>query len=345
MNAEARWLVDPYEGWVNREGVHVVAGLSVDLATAQTQPWPRLDCDGALIQLAGRGDYCDMHLIDLAPAGSTSPQRHLYECVVYVIDGYGNTMIHTPEGQISFEWGRGSLFAIPLNASYRHFNGSGTQRTRIVQVTDLPLTLKIFRDEQFIFDNRHEFVNRFGREGSFHGAGELSPVLETRSIWDTNLVANLDTFDKMVECTPRGRGSLNIQFVLAEGTLHSHMSEVPSGDYKKAHRHGAGAHIIQLGGAGYSTYWYDSEPVETIQWSYALAHAPSDAMWHQHFNVGREPARYIAMSFGNIRYPITEKRAASWRRGGITEIDQIEYEDEDPSVRVGFEAAQAAHGE
>ena len=54
------------------------------------------------------------------------PQRHLYEEVVYVSEGDGSTQIELPNGEKrSFEWGPTSLFAIPLNATYRHFNGSG----------------------------------------------------------------------------------------------------------------------------------------------------------------------------------------------------------------------------
>ena len=43
--------------------------------------------------------------------------------------------MESPSGERhSFEWQTGSLFAIPLNASYRHYNGSGAEPARFVAV-------------------------------------------------------------------------------------------------------------------------------------------------------------------------------------------------------------------
>lgn len=67
--------------------------------------------------------------------GSTEP-RHLYEEVFYVLDGTGSTVLELGGvAKRSFEWGRGSLFAMPVNARYRHHNASGTTRARITTVT------------------------------------------------------------------------------------------------------------------------------------------------------------------------------------------------------------------
>jgi len=69
---------------------------------------------GAAVHLKGRGDFANMFLYEIAPGKSTSPQRHLYEEVIYVLEGTGSTQVELPDGtKRSFEWGPKSLFAIP----------------------------------------------------------------------------------------------------------------------------------------------------------------------------------------------------------------------------------------
>ncbi len=115
----AKMLVDPYLNWVANEGIPVVEDFGVDLFKVETRPWARLNARVAAVHLKGRGDFCNMFLIDLPPGGVSAPQRHLYEEVVYVLAGHGSTAIEAPNGAgHAFEWGPNSLFAIPLNARY-----------------------------------------------------------------------------------------------------------------------------------------------------------------------------------------------------------------------------------
>src|SRR5438445_1699279 len=137
---EPRFLVEPDKGWDRKEAIPVDEGFGLDLLELDVAPWPRLEAKGAVAHLTGRGDFVDMQVIEIAPGGRTAPQRHLYEEVVYVLAGRGSTSVESPSGdRHSFEWQTGSLFAIPLNGSYRHYNGSGAEPARIVAVPDLPL--------------------------------------------------------------------------------------------------------------------------------------------------------------------------------------------------------------
>ena len=115
-----------------------------------------------------------MFVLELPAGGSTSPQRHVYEEIYYVLEGRGSTQLEFTDGRRrSFEWGPHSFFAIPLNAKHRHFNGSGTQRALMCTTTLLPLMMKVLHNERFIFDNDFEFDERIGKDEYFAGNGDL----------------------------------------------------------------------------------------------------------------------------------------------------------------------------
>ena len=299
-----------------------------------------MDALGAYALCRGRGDFADMYVCEIPPGSRTSPQRHLYEAVVYVLSGRGSTTLDAPEGKRSFEWREGSLFALPLNARYQHFNGSGQKPARFAAVTDLPLVFNVFRSESFIFENDATFPERFGDARYNEGEGRLIPRAPGRHIWETNFVPDLRTLE-LKRWDERGGGSSNIVFALADGTMHAHISEIPVGAYKKAHRHGADFHVFTVSGHGYSLYWHEGDPdFKRFDWKFGSVFTPTDMLFHQHFNTGGEPARYLAIAFGGMRYPtVADKRKTfegmdkSVKAGGR----QIDYEDEDPRIRQIFE--------
>ncbi|MGH3750869.1 MAG: hypothetical protein ACRDT8_26140, partial [Micromonosporaceae bacterium] len=206
---------------------------------------------------------------------------------------------------------------------------------RLASTTNLPMTLNLYHNESFIFGNSHEFPERLGGERHFSGEGDFIPVRPGKHMWETNFVADLSDFE-LHTWKARGAGGSNMMFVLADGTMHAHMSEMPVGTYKKGHRHGADFHVFTVMGQGYSLLWYeDDEDFHRVDWQHGVVFAPPDRMFHQHFNISPEPARYLATAFGGLRYPFsTEKRNAflgadvSLKDGG----DQIEYADEDPRI-------------
>jgi oxalate decarboxylase/phosphoglucose isomerase-like protein (cupin superfamily) len=134
-------------------------------------------------------------------------------------------------------------------------------------------------------------------------------------------------------------------FILADGTMHAHISEMQVGSYKKAHRHGPDFHVMCVAGHGYSLLWYEGDPDwRQVRWKHGTVFAPPDRMFHQHFNTSASPARYLATAFGSLRYPFTEAKrralmgsgdgdqqgavARSVKLGG----DQIEFEDQSPRI-------------
>jgi oxalate decarboxylase/phosphoglucose isomerase-like protein (cupin superfamily) len=127
--------------------------------------------------------------------------------------------------------------------------------------------------------------------------------------------------------------------------MSAHISEFPVGTYKKAHRHGAGAHVVVIGGQGYSLMWPQGEKPKRFDWHDGSVVVPPEHWFHQHFNTGPTPARYLALKamghkharpWGQRTYAVDE----SVKGGG----DQIEYQDEDPSIRLMFEQELKKNG-
>ncbi len=350
QSGEQYYLRDSYREFLASEGIPVVEGFAVDCLTLPLEPWPRLGGRGAYVHLAGRGELLSCYVAEISPGGQLEPERHLFDKVIHVLQGRGATVVELPGGnQHTFEWGPGSLFAIPLNASHRHYNLSGSEPVRFAAVTDLPIILNLFHNTAFIFDNPFVFADRFGGERYFRGEGELRRVKPGRHQWETNFVADLTRF-KLQEWKERGAGGTSIQFVLAESSMHAHISEFGVGTYKKAHCHEAGYHIFCVSGHGYSLLWREGEkPTEAVRvdWRPGTLYAPPDDLFHQHFNTASEPSRYLALGFGGVRYPVLESKRKIYEQmdksqseGGI----QIEYEDEDPEIRVLYERELAKVG-
>ncbi|MDE3078203.1 MAG: cupin domain-containing protein, partial [Chloroflexota bacterium] len=240
--------IDHYQAWQQREGAPVVTGFYIeDLGTIELGLWERKGGRGAFVNLEGTGGVNDAQVVEIAPGGKSAPERHLYEEMVYVLSGRGATTVWDQESRKqTFEWAKGSLFAIPINANYQHFNGSGREPARYVAVTNAPTILRIFHNDDFVFRNPFGFQDRFpGAEGYFSGEGKLYRR-RYRHVWQTNFVPDVHSM-KLHTWKQRGGGGSNVMIELADNSMGAHISEFAVGMYKKAHRHGPGAHVIILG--------------------------------------------------------------------------------------------------
>jgi quercetin dioxygenase-like cupin family protein len=346
MSAEdiPRYGIDSYLDWVENEGLPVTEDYGVDLFTVPTGNWPRHECKGAAVHLRGRCDFSNMFLFEIAPGASTAPMKHLYEDVYYVLEGRGSTQVELSTGEKhTFEWGPKGLFAVPLNAKHRHFNASGQEKALLVSTTDMPMVMNTFHNEAFIFDNDFDFIERSGKAKYYTGEGDLITVKQGNHMWETNFVPDLSSIE-LKSWGDRGAGGSNIMFVLADSSMHAHISEMPVGTYKKGHRHGPGFHVMCVTGNGYSLLWFDGEEdFLRIDWKHGVVFPPADRQFHQHFNTSQNPARYLATGVGGLRYPLTvDKRrsliglkpgengavSTSIKDGG----DQVEYEDQDTRI-------------
>ena len=109
-----------------------------------------------------------------------------------------------------------------------------------------------------MFDNGYDFPERQGAAKYFSGEGEFIPVRPGRNMWETNFIPDLAGFE-LKTWEQRGAGGSNMMFILADGTMHAHTSQMPVGTYKKAHRHGPDFHVFAVTGHGFSPLWYEGE--------------------------------------------------------------------------------------
>jgi hypothetical protein len=76
--------------------------------------------------------------------------------------------------------------------------------------------------------------------------------------------------------------------------------------------------------------WEEGKEKVVVPWQECSLFVPPNRWFHQHFNIGEVPARYLAMhppmQFHGHAEKVTDRAK-----------DQIEYVDEDPMVRERFE--------
>lgn len=337
--------VDTYHDWQEAQKIPIHRGFFVaDIKTVEVAPWELKGGLGAFVNLEGTGGVNDAYVCEISPGGRLKPQKHLYEEMVYVAKGHGATTVWQKEGKKhTFEWGPGSLFAMPLNAWYQHFNGSGSEPARYLAVTNSCFMMNLFHNLDFIFGDGFAFTDRFDPQSDDYFSGK--GTLYGRFFMSTNFVADTHSV-QLYDYRERGAGGTNIKFDLAGQTMAAHISQFPVGTYKKGHRHGPGAHVLILTGQGYSLLWPEGEKRTRVDWKQGSVVVPPNQWFHQHFNSGAEPARYLALRWGSWRYRFTRMTDSegstykSIKEGGA----QIDYEDEDPKIHQEFESALSKVG-
>jgi hypothetical protein len=129
---------------------------------------------------------------------------------------------------------------------------------------------------------------------------------------------------------------------MSDNTMATHVSEFEVGTYKKGHRHGPGAHVIIISGEGYSLLWEQGKERMRVNWRPGSMFSPPAGWWHQHFNTGAEPARYLAIRRGGSpEHPLRIGISGGSEEAGA---EQIEYENEDPAIRELYETELKARG-
>jgi mannose-6-phosphate isomerase-like protein (cupin superfamily) len=344
-----------YERFLERENIPVYTGWAKQMYTAPVKPWKRhgTGVSGAYANLEGTGGSVDNWVMEIAPGATSKPVRHMYDENLLVLSGEGETHIWreaAPEKKVVIRWKKGTLFVPPLNTWHQHFN-KGSEPARIVAETTLPLIMDIYRSNDFVFNNPFDFTDRYNSEPDYfdpENSVNYGPTTDHHSLSVVNLVRNVWT--ARLFNAGQGYKDIDRHFNMSESSIGSHVEQFPVGTYERAHYHNAGATIVLLTGTGYSLLWPSSvsdtpwkdgkgDQVHRTNWESGVLFVPPTNWYHQHFNNGTEPARFIRLGSppGTESHPIG---AEGLKSGNI----QLSFKEEDPYVRELLEQEMAAQG-
>ncbi len=345
-----------YERFLGTEELPVYTGWAANTFTLDVKPWKRhgKGVSGAYVNLEGTGGAVDNWVMEIAPGAATKPIRHMYDENVLILTGEGETHIwreSAPDKKAIIHWRKGTLFAPPLNAYHQHFN-KGSEPARLAAETALPLILDIYRNRDFVFNNPFDFQERYASQPDYfdpENSVNYGPNTNHHSLSIVNLVRNVWTM--RLFNAGQGYKDVDRHLNMSSSSIGSHVEQFPVGTYERAHYHNAGATIVLLSGTGYSLLWPSAigdtpwkdgkgDQVHRTNWESGVLFVPPTSWYHQHFNNGKEPARFIRLGSppGNESYPIGAEGLKSRTNS------QLSFKDEDPYVRELLAQEMTANG-
>ena len=356
----------PYDRFMEAEGIPVYRSIGcrtvLDLAMA---PWRRLGGRGTYIQLFGTEGLWGMYVVEVPAGGALNIERHVYEKMCLVIEGRGSTEVWQ-EGQAkkqTFEWQKGSLFSIPLNAHHRFVNATNSPAI-VLCGTTAPNIMNLIDNPRFVFDCPFNFTDRYsGNEDYFKPGDDIEPdPIRGLAMRRTNFIPDVVSAELPLD-NRRSPGYRRMEPYMAGQRFYSWVGQHETGRYSKAHKHASAAVLICLKGKGFTYTWPDvlgTQPWQAgkadmvmrqeYEFGGMVSAAPMTGDWfHQHFGVSKDPLRLTAWFGANnqrARKPgvpgeaLMDYGAIDLKKGGSA----IPYHEEDPHLREEFAQALAAQG-
>lgn len=329
-----------YDNWVKSLGLPIHKGYSVeDLRDIQLGRWDERDCNAAFLMLEGQQNVAEARVTEILPGKTMPPLKFALDEIVYVVEGEGTCTVWQEGGaKRIFEWQKHTMFLLPRNHFHQFFNGSGTRRALLLHNNYLPVAMAGAPDIELYFNNNcmggHTIdADNFYSEAKIVEEKDPRIAAKRKAYWTGNFFPDMSIWDKLVAFRKRGAGGKTVFIEFPDSNMSCHMSVFDAGTYKKGHRHGPSYVIVIPAGEGYSIMWPEGGEKVIVPWREASVFVPPDNWYHQHFNIGATPARYLAL------HP-----PRPFSKSGI-DGSQIEYPNEEPFIREKFEAALAQRGE
>jgi mannose-6-phosphate isomerase-like protein (cupin superfamily) len=119
----------PYDDYMESQGIPIYRDIGVRrVQDLPRKPWKRMGGSGTFIQLLGTEGLWGCYVVEVPGAGALNPEKHLYEEQYLVVDGRGTTEVWVDGNPktLTCEWQKGSIFAIPMNATHRIVNATSS---------------------------------------------------------------------------------------------------------------------------------------------------------------------------------------------------------------------------
>jgi quercetin dioxygenase-like cupin family protein len=306
-----------------------------------------------------------MYIVEVPAGGALNIERHIYEKMVLVIEGRGSTEVWQ-EGQVhpqTFEWQKGSMYSIPLNAFHRFVNATNSPALLLCG-TSAPNMFNLLDNTHFIFNCPYNFNDRYNGTSDYFQAKEdvLPDPVRGLAMRRTNFLPDVISCELPLD-NRRSPGYRRVEPHMAGNRFYQWIGQHETGRYSKAHKHASAAVLICLKGKGYTYTWPEalgSRPWEAgkaefvkrqdYEFGGMVTAAPMTGDWfHQHFGVSKDPLRLTAWFGPNnsrARKPgvpgeaIMDRGAIDIKKGG----DAIPYCEEDPYLLKEFKEALAREG-
>jgi quercetin dioxygenase-like cupin family protein len=336
------------------EGIPVFRGIGISkVQNLPFAPWKRMGGRGHYIQLHGTETKWGCYVVEVPPAGALNPERHMYEEIFLVVEGRGTTEVwqQSDARRHVFEWQKGSMFSIPMNAWHRIVNATSGSALLLAGTT-APNVLNMINNVDAVFNNPFVFRDRFnGADDFFKPKDEIEPdPVRGLAMRRTNLIPDIVNCDLPLD-NRRSPGWRRVEPFMTNNCFYFWIGQHENGRYSKGHAHTSAAVLICVKGKGYTytwperlgvTPWKDGRADEVKRVDYEpvgmVSAAPGGARWyHQHFSVSKDPFRLTAW-FGPHN-PGRDPGAPGEKHTDYTAIDipeggtSIPYWMEDPYIR------------
>jgi quercetin dioxygenase-like cupin family protein len=301
----------PYDLFMESDDIPIYRDIGV--SKVQNLPlvaWPRMGGRGSYIQLHGTEGKWGSYVVEVPGAGALNPEKHMYEEIYFVVEGRGSTEVWLDgdSKRHAFEWQKGSLFSIPVNAMHRIVNASSAPALLLAGTT-APNLMNLINSVDAIFNCPYQFRDRFsGADDFYKYKDDIEPdPVRGLAMRRTNFIPDIVNCDLPLD-NRRSPGWRRVEPFMTGNTFYLWIGQHENGHYSKAHAHTSAAVLICVKGKGYTYTWpenlgltpwkngkadqvkrVDYEPVGMV------SAAPGGARWfHQHFGASKEPFRLTA---------------------------------------------------
>ena len=355
----------PYDIFMEEQGIPIYREIGVRrVQDLPLKPWKHMGGNGTFIQLLGTEGLWGCYVIEVPGAGALNAERHLYEEVYLAVEGRGTTEVWA-EGngkKLTFEWQKGSLFSIPLNARHRIVNATSSPALLLAGTT-APNSMNLYANPDFIFNCAYDFKDRFHpTEDYYKPKEEIEPdPVRGLAMRRTNIIPDIVNCELPLD-NRRSPGYRRIEPHMTGNHFYLWIGQHENGRYSKAHAHQSAAVLLCLTGKGYTYTWpstlgptpwkdgkgefvrrQDYEPVGMV------SAAPMGGNWfHAHFGTSKEPLRLSAWfgpnapgrERGRPGEQAIDYGAIDMKEGGTA----IPYHEEDPFLRKEYEETLKREG-